>query len=216
MKAVIDATKVKERPIIFGGHSIRAILSEAKTQTRRVIKPQPVQDGEFWIWKHPKLDAGYCHTNRDAMESLMLEVCPYGKAGDHLWMREKWFCAGEHECDGYPVRYEADAELVRAVSTTWRTPIFMPRWASRGTLEIKSIWVERVQEISEEDAIAEGLTAWSDPPRVTKTHYGELISDVWETDPRKAYWRLFDSINAKRGYPVESNPWVYALDFSLT
>ena len=92
----------------------------------------------------------------------------------------------------------------------WRPSIFMPRWASRITLEIKDIRVERLQDISEEDAMAEGLTWWI--AKNGKVHYGEFIADVWETKAARAYARLWDTINAKRG-GWDENPWVWAISF---
>ena len=77
-----------ERPILFSGPMVRAILAGTKTQTRRVVKPQPEQDARGWIWRSKKLDAGYCHTNAEAMVRLMEKRSPYGQPGDRLWVRE--------------------------------------------------------------------------------------------------------------------------------
>lgn len=93
------------------------------------------------------------------------------------------------------------------------SPIYMPRWASRITLEITDVRVQQLQSISEDDAKAEGLYEFTDPPRVPTSSYGSSPADCWETDPRKAYARLWDAINAKRGFGWEPNPWVWALSF---
>ena len=209
------AVEVKERPIIFSGEMVKAILEGRKTQTRRVIKPQP---SESWMangntnwseyykrnrWGRLEKYLWICHPteNREI-------VCPKGKPGDRLWVKEKWYCAGEHECDGYPVRFEIDAELAAAVSTKWRAPIFMPRWASRITLEITDIRVQRVQEISEADARAEGVAPIPCEP-------ASIVFNTWKAQFRfrDAFKQGWDSINAKRGYSWESNPWVFVIEF---
>ena len=198
MSATATATKVKERPIIFSGPMVKAILEGRKTQTRRVITPLPERD---------PFPCQYVYSCKEIK-------CPF--AADRLWVRETWAphddSALANEEREY-VYYRADDEKKYETDGAWRPSIFMPRWASRINLGVLQIRAERLQEISEADAIAEGLTQWSDPPRVTQIHYGETISDVWETDPRKAYARLWDTINAKRGYSWESNPWVWVIEF---
>src|SRR5688572_16576587 len=125
--SVATEVEVKERPIIFSGGMVRAILERGKVQTRRVIKPQPP---ESWMRNEVTDWSQYYKRGRFGLKKYLWImhptenkeiVCPYGKPGDRLWVRESWYCAGEHECDGYPVRYEVDAELVAAVSTRWRT-----------------------------------------------------------------------------------------------
>jgi hypothetical protein len=187
----MTTTATKERPIIFSGPMVRAILDGSKTQTRRVMKPQPLSAGPG--------------------------VCPYGRIGDRLWVRETWNTVnpeGEptsilYKADGsvmyrpFPSaeagwKAEQDAESLDA--QRWNTPIFMPRWASRITLEVTDVRVERVQEISEEDAKAEGVK-----PDPNERPYVE--------DFREDFEHLWDSINAKRGHSWESNPWVWAITF---
>lgn len=150
---------MKERPILFKGEMVTAILEGRKTMTRRPMKPQPFQitpgdtpmGARFMGW----YEGGTC-------SDLW---CPYGQPGDRLWVRETWqleFHYGFHD-----VRYLADNYLWDPGTlylnlrnrTCWkkRPSIFMPRWASRITLEITDIRVERVQEITEEDAIKEGI-----------------------------------------------------------
>lgn len=84
--------RMKERPIPFSAQMVRAILAGRKTQTRRVVDPQPEQPKhehpDYWLWRHRALDAGYCHTRTEAMTRLMLPLCPYGQPGDRLWVRE--------------------------------------------------------------------------------------------------------------------------------
>lgn len=204
-------TEVKERPIIFGPDSIESILSGAKTQTRRVIKANIDEGmrlahedgGGNWIFWSGLVAPNMAEFTKRAYPNGEGVPCPYGKQRDRLWVRESWYCAGEHWCDGYPVRYEVDAELAAAVSTKWRTPIFMPRWASRITLEITNVRVERLQEITEAGAIAEGVDSvfLADLPRQATTSH------------RADFKQLWDKINAKRGYSWADNPFVWVLEF---
>jgi len=204
---------MKERPILFGGEMVRAILDGRKTQTRRVINPQPewqltaprVVDGK---WLFGSVASGYA---QDVWR------CPYGQPGDHLWMRETWATPGNFDHikpSELGASHFSSTELVyRATSEhgdayyTWRPSIFMPRWASRITLEVTGVRAERVQEISEEDAKAEGVTAWHprDPSIVFRP----------EGSYRNGFHQLWDSINAKRGYAWDSNPWVWVVEFEV-
>lgn len=217
-------TAIKERGILFGAPMVRALLEGRKTQTRRMVKG-------------PLYFAG----SQPAIPDSGKGRCPYGQPGDRLWVRETWRYADWTEDGQPWIAYKADgakrhtddipddwegrlvdiwAELSEpanynidncAADRKWRPSLFMPRWASRITLEITDVRVERVDDISEEDAKAEGLLEWTDPPRVTQKHYGATVADVWETDPRKAFLRLFYDINKRA--QRESNPWVWALTF---
>lgn len=200
---------VKERPILFSGDMVRAILEGRKSQTRRPVKPQPPA-----IAAH-KLDG---HTDYK---------CRYGQPGDQLWVRETfqplftdgvddWRDTDYKTGKGYKVSYPATdgiqefINLDDEISTACTPSIHMPRWASRITLEITGIRVERLQEISADDAIAEGIERVSDAPYWAWKDYschGQLLS------PIMSYQTLWDSINAQRGQPWESNPWVWVIDF---
>lgn len=187
--------EVKERPILFSGAMVRAILDGKKRQTRRVVKPAA---------PYVSTDSGL-----DIQWVLGDLRCPYGEAGERLWVRETW--AQFHNA----MIYAATPAMITV--DKWKPSIHMPRWASRLTLGIKSVRVERIQDISEADAIAEGIRAERDtilPERTVYPLYGE-----WEplkqvtADPKWAYRTLWDSINAKRGYGWEKNPWVWAIEF---
>ena len=206
---------MKERQILFSGPMVRAILEDRKTQTRRVVANQPEKDkvcheGDYWIWRDRKLDAGYCHTQRRPMERLMEPLCPYGVPGDRLWVRETLKTHGHF---GFPlgdrpqVRREDRARIWSYAADnvpdhTGSVPsIHMPRWACRLVLDITAIRVERVQEISEDDAKAEGVEQY-----VTGPH--------WDQDRyRPSYRELWDSLNAKRGFGWATNPWVWVVEF---
>lgn len=164
----------KERPIIFSGPMVRAILEGTKTQTRRAIKPQPdtTYNGEpYWHigglrWR----PSGQPPAGNNPIR------CPYGKPGDRLWVKETWNTVNPdgkptsvlYKADGATIyqpfpsaeagwKAEQDAEALNA--SRWNSPLFMPRWASRITLEVIEVRAHRVQEITEADAQAEGATA---------------------------------------------------------
>lgn len=198
----------KARPIMFSGPMIRAVHDGGKTQTRRVIKPQPHAE-RFHKLVHHKGRVGGLWTDRRLEAAGALgeaRYCPYGKVGDLLWVREThrqlsgidW---GDH-CRGAPIEYRADGEHPTS-DIPWRRPIHMPRWASRTTLEITDIRAQRLQEINENDAQAEGVIAV-----ISRKIHG------W-TPHALEFYLLWDSINAKRGYSWKSNPWVWALTFRM-
>lgn len=203
---------MKERPILFSSPMVRAILEGRKTQTRRVIADQendwasvhPDGSGLGWIAWAPKPETAAftvkAYPGEDGFK------CPHGVPGDRLWVRETWLDISEHGFDAgggehfyNKVAYRASNDPVTNGSP-WRPSIFMPRWASRITLEITGVRVQRVQEISEEDANAEGVV----PAVPTVKLLGEY---------RVAYKHLWDSLNAKRGYGWDKNPWVWVIEF---
>lgn len=188
---------MKERPILFNGEMVRAILEGRKTQTRRVVKGQDV--------KGSLLSPG---THLTASGHKL--ISPYGVPGDRLWVRETWY--NSRGDDSMPTYYRADQE--RHVPSDWqyhtgpwKPSIFMERWASRITLEITDVRVERVRDISQKDAMAEG-----GPPshrsidRVSRTFGYSDFSRSW-------FAQLWDSINEKRGFGWDANPWVWVVEF---
>jgi hypothetical protein len=197
---------MKERPIIFNSEMVRAILKGEKTQTRRVIKPQPPGDYQWQGWvietTGSKTDIGKAGWRKGYLPSIYVR-CPYGEPGDELWVRETW--AG-HVLDGmlkpseftrgYNCVYRADIPQGDSAEShhVWRPSIFMPRWASRIQLRIINIWCERLQDIA--DPQAEGVGYWG-------CDTIEVFEDLW------------DSINAKRGFSFASNPWVWAVEFEV-
>jgi len=191
------------RPILFSGEMVKAILDGRKTQTRRVIKPQPPYG--IGLDFDPEDEYAYYYTRGDVGELRTIRN-PYGQPADLLWVREQWKATGLF-ADMKPSKtsacgrfaYRADSvTLERDVSILWRPSIHMPRWASRITLEVTAVRVERVGEISLEDAAAEG-----DPRPLSAS---ENDSVTW-------FQHLWDSINAKRGYSWDSNPWVWVVEF---
>jgi hypothetical protein len=213
----------RERPIIFSGAMVRAILEGRKAQTRRVVKPQPIveSDGRMhwngigWTTHHDRLTG---------LGGTMLTKCPFGRPGDRLWVREtfaspvaSWTDYGwEWDEDdgarlpgGKPVpgnqfskrtaKYRADYSDWHQDEGPWRPPIHMPRWASRITLEVTDVRIERLHSLAEEDAQAEGVSP-------AETTDGDLSYALGFID-------LWDSLNAKRGHSWASNPWVWVVTF---
>ena len=183
---------MKERPILFSGEMVRAILDGRKTMTRRVIKPQPdnvttgpTPMGANWMaW---------------GMDGIVRDLwCPYGQPGDRLWVRET-FATDIQGCPGeYGLSYRADHIDPRGDGPTrikWTPGIHMFREYSRINLEITNVSVESVQDISEDDARLEGI---SNP-------LGSLALNIFPS--------LWDSINLKRGYSWDSNPYVWVVEF---
>ena len=201
---------MKERPILFSAPMVRAILEGRKTQTRRVVKPQPPAGHNFagfTIHSTRTSDEGKAVWGAgDALPYLRAAHrvrCPYGQPGDRLWVRETW--ARDDE-DG-ALFYRADVGLGGnaddwernridgAPRYRWRSPIHMPRWASRITLEITGVRVERLQCISDHDAIAEGAQQIGDCD-------GAFVA---------GYRNLWESINGAGSW--DANPFVWVVEF---
>ncbi len=174
---------MKERPILFSAPMVRAILDGSKTQTRRVVKLQTPKAASI---------SDFC------VDGIRVGRCPYGQPGDRLWVREAWA-----DCDKL-VRYYAtdDVHPLRKK----RPSIHMPRWASRITLEVTGVRVERLQDISFSDARAEGIVVQPDGGwgLADSTHYHF-------TDPRVSYWSLWEAINGPGS--VDANPWVWVVEY---
>lgn len=200
---------MKERPILFSAPMVRAILDGRKTQTRRVMKVQPGDvlwrsNGRDWLW----LD----NDDGPLTEPAPCIRCPYGVPGDRLWVRETWAKPGEV---GDSIEYRADND--DPLAGRWRPSIHMPRWASRITLEVTGVRVERLQDISEDDARAEGIREVTKDGVVKKYcvyDLGDHSSTPWDQMPRRAvaaYAALWNDINGKGAFL--SNPWVWVVEF---
>lgn len=197
---------MKERPILFSGSMVRAILDGSKTQTRRVVKPQPIYDGKFaggWkvVDKHGH-EAATCGP-------LVSELCPYGHPDDRLWVREN-FCPiypqDPHYNGGRPIEYDYAATYQHGYrlgdligeKKKWKPSIHMPRIASRITLEITGVRVERLQNISEADAKAEGAP-WA------------ACGAPQEGSHKAGFAQLWEFINGPESWAA--NPWVWVVKF---
>ena len=229
---------VREHPIIFSGPMVRAILAGKKTQTRRVVRWPIVSNG---IAFDRELGDIVCRCDYLPPSEMLMQVrrgkqrydvarcegweveCPYGAPGDTLWVREQFAMPrrttnGGRESQLVPdrdvggVHYLADGEAPAGHRS--RPSIHMPRWACRLTLLVKSVRVERLQEISEEDAIAEGVEQLGFYEYLDrKCRNGGLPSGI-NTDPPYVsdFRRGWDSINGARA-PWASNPYVWVLEF---
>lgn len=225
---------VKERPILFSAAMIQAILSGRKTQTRRAMNPQPTLEcilTEGILPPTPSSKAiatqnrqgGWEFSWPDSTGHFLSKKCPYGKVGDRLWVRETWWQVPEPSlreqregADTWPkpigpqeqrVAYAADGDdpdTVRGWGWKLRPSIFMPRWASRITLQITDIRAMRLQEIAPADAKCEGDKERSGFPEFYSR--GEFCHVDW-------FHQLWDSINVKRGFGWDVNPWVWAVTF---
>jgi hypothetical protein len=193
----ITASIVKERQILFSTPMIRAILEGRKTVTRRIIKPQPrevrIQGGD-WL----------CDDGRI--------LRPYALPGGHLWVREGFAWSGYEKSHDH-VWYRADGE--RGGGINWRPSIHMPRWASRITLEVTGVRVERLQEISARDAVAEGIECplmRLDDARLAEASRWAGGFDTGSCQLVRVLFRdLWDSINGPGSW--ESNPYVWVVSF---
>jgi hypothetical protein len=190
---------MKERPILFSGPMVRALLDGKKTQTRRLIKPQP----PHWHWSRVRE-----YAERDGLtfqlpgQDYWVKPPPFGKPGDRLWVKETFVAP----VDGKPV-YRASIPYgnLDCHFKPWRPSIFMPRKASRITLEITSIRVERLNDISEEDAKAEGAEIQKETPG------GWVICGPRIGSYREGYRWLWEQINGADSW--DANPWVWAITF---
>ncbi len=188
-----------ERPILFSGPMVRAILDGRKTQTRRVMKEQPYHASRC---RAPRLEDDGWYFTTEEPEGIYIGNgpyrCPYGQPGDLLWVRETWRDP-----------FDADIPVYRADKATawenlkWRPSIHMPKKYARIWLRVTDIRAERVQEISTEDCYSEGVK-----PSYYQPHTPHGDRAVWIV-----FQETWDSINAKRGYSWESDPWVWVVSF---
>lgn len=216
---------MKDRPILFSAPMVRALLDGSKTQTRRVVKPQPERrsiadvgsmlgfkkrHGEgFWLWPNAK--------------DRIIAECPFGQSGDRLWVRESlsydaeyghyyvasrprvYLCSrfdNKEEETGYS--YEMDMAC-RAIPS-----IHLPRKYSRITLEIIDVRVERLQDISEADALADGIKQYRGALRWVR-YLDAMTGEAIHNTARDAYRALWESINGPGSW--DANPWVWVVEF---
>lgn len=230
----------RELPIIMSADSINAILRGRKTQTRRVIKPQPPQVEAV----RERCGAGFTLYHDEGMPERQWQIggpvltvrrmmgggsddslgphtwrCPYA-VGDTLWVREKWCLhfmyddlspkqAGERspECVGY-VGGGHRGRCRHHQLGRWRSPLHMPRWASRMTLRVLRVRAEPLGLISHRDAIDEGVHL------DTLVEAGDLRAwEAREIHARVPFSKAWDAVNAKRGFAWHTNPWVWAVRF---
>ncbi|EMM3368628.1 hypothetical protein RVS57_000156 [Pseudomonas aeruginosa] len=240
---------MKERPILFTGPMVRAILEGRKTVTRRVMKYQPHEDASVTVGNYnvTVVDRhGEQQPGPEAFGAWWSDgergcICPHGQPGDRLWVRETW--TDVNLCGAPALAYRADEDIRDLMEepgflddrgafnyddprvkpypfacwyadldqARWRPSIHMPRWASRILLEITAVRVERLQDISDDQAEAEGVER---PENITNV-------DVWDgaerelfnamNQPRARFRRLWSDINGSESW--DSNPWVWCIEF---
>lgn len=218
--------RVFTRPILFNAEMVRAILAGRKTQSRRPISPQPAIPAARFVpynlakglWL-PETNSGKSGLSAD----WRTIKCPHGVRGDRLWVRETWGFSAElpastrSEMDWLTFRdlrgYRADDP---AGNWCWRPSIHMPRWASRITLEITDVRVQRLQEISDDDAVAEGVEETGRELRIAgrlRMEWRSYGRGTTCTSAQASFSTLWDSIYAPRGLSWLANPWVWVLTF---
>jgi len=263
---------VSERPILFSGLMIRAILEGRKTQTRRAITK--MRGCSEWIVGDRILDTQAMLTHAQSTNAALRcdDLCPLGQPGERLWVREAWRIASLPVDDCPAIQYRADnsiewrdpldpifnwdakyedwfermnLQLIEdceraglevninedmaytwdwdSIPTRWRPSIHMPRWASRITLELTGIRVERIRDITKKDAIEEGIQ-WSEafPEGYTVgaslDPSGMMVGGNYKFNAYSAeqcFAKLWNSINAKRSYGWDENPWVWVVEFQV-
>jgi hypothetical protein len=216
-----------DRPILFSAEMVRAILDGRKTQTRRNIKYTTEHRGP--------INPAYLEAHKD--HPGWKDICPYGQPGDFLWVREAHAISANPDLKPW---YRLDHEEARSsgprVDVKWRPSIHMPRWASRITLEVKGVRVERLQDISEDDAKAEGCEARPFPGPWWEGYRdlgdGELIhqqavgetAPYWMIEPKKMPLTPWLDRSARDGFRSiwmglygpdawDENPWVWVVAF---
>ncbi len=210
--------EIKERPILFSSPMVRAILEGRKTQTRRVVNVRDllqIRKGDATHYQGVRADGAVNHCLQEVGMAGMLQLCPYGKPGDRLWVRETHAIYGDR--DQHVIHYRATHQNE---GSGWKPSIHMPRWASRITLEVVSVRVERLQDISRADAIAEGVN-WRDCPQrqsdssfqaqLAAARIGMCAPFVTEIDYVGGFRQLWESINGPGSWG--ENPWVWVVEF---
>lgn len=212
------------KPIIFSAPMIRALLAGRKSQTRRILKPQP-ELRDFGNGLQPWMPVGGIYH-----DSWRLPYTP----GQFLWVREELqmgFDARTPICHATYASDGADLDLTPEGAVQWAETrkrntipsIHMPRWASRLTLEVTEVRVQRLQSISEEDANAEGIAGVTKDGRLWKWGIPDRDGlpgnddhgwhwQEWEADPRRAYAKLWNSLHGPEAW--DANPWVAAITFT--
>jgi hypothetical protein len=227
---------MKERPILFSAPMVRALLAGTKTQTRRILKlkwgfdVEERDDGTLWPWaQHPDCD-----------DDVWMP-CPQGEIGDRLWVRESGamhpLAAPEDPAQPWLFRHDVQAtaslghywvqrtrapgasysaectreQFLRHASAKVVPSIHMPRWASRISLEITALRAERLQDISDADARAEGIECMAGDPECGYRNYLDQTSQDWSLSPRESFRSLWESINGPASWA--KNPWVWVVEF---
>ncbi len=200
---------MKEKPILFSAPMVRAILEGRKTQTRRIVKPQPL-----WV-----ADPSVPFKTADCDPRGIIR-CPYGQPGDRIWVRETWAYHPDFPEATHRAIYRAEKGVENDVDR-WRPSIHMPRWASRILLEVTGIRVERLNDISEVDSLSEGILSVrsdefeADHFKDWKKRFDAAVSSGEKPpvgpSPKESFKVLWESINGTGSW--EANPFVWVIEF---
>lgn len=216
---------MKERPILFSTEMVQAIMAGRKTQTRRVVKPQPepVKDApgrwKFLMKKNGRMQAGSNVETKDLNSKFfgILEFCPYGQPGDVLWVRETFCRLSPEHIITTPFVYKANADeeseevrkeyINNGHAYRWKPSIHMPKKAARIWLRVKEVRVERIKQISEKDCQAEGapLTPWEGINGDSGECYKYGFINIWNSIHGTGWTK----------YAWNSNPWVWVVEFEV-
>jgi hypothetical protein len=212
---------------------VRALLDGRKTQTRRIVKPQPpaeAVDAGVIMSGSPAANGVWCWLDsRDLLDASQVGDdfrCPYGVPGDRLWVKETWGL-NDYRYEREPIPKARPADLDEGGLTfratewdtevrnelRWRPSIHMPRWASRLTLAITDVRVERLHDISEGDAWAEGISIQAPPDKDGGRHFGVDGMKIDEKTAARAFGSLWSGINGPDNW--DANPWVWAVTFQV-
>ena len=204
---------MKERPILFSGPMVRAILDGRKTQTRRVLKPQPFPVGGPFYRPSPMVAPREWHSVSKGGNIVNIQKLPYAE-GTELWVREAF---ADTVGMGFDKRYhyaadvkpDSESDQIRKdYGVKWKPSIHMPRAASRITLRVTAVKVERLQDISDEDALAEGVAVAVNPIAGQDI---DIDGNYWPGGPKRMYSDLWNSINGPGSW--DRNDWVAAYSF---
>jgi hypothetical protein len=233
---------MKERPIIFNTATVKAIIEGRKTQTRRLVKPQPKAfdgsgGGHWWrctyVQSMVRVEEELQNPTSEYYEGFIDEVNPFGKKGDRLWVRET-FCYGR--IDEWDAEHPEDRRLyvdqdnafiknqqsipkqwceennVDVEGVVWKPSIHMPRSAARILLEITKIRIERLNQISTQDAVQEGLLKLPASGRYV-VNQGDQYFGAASSNPCEVFKWLWESIYGSNSW--DFNPWVWVVEFNV-
>jgi hypothetical protein len=203
-------TETKQRPILFSSAMVNAILQGRKTMTRRILGSGHSFGVKIKNGARAWLNLEKC--NSDDFKEI-ITYCPYGKIGDILWVRETWlywelFKAYVYKADDNDKLFLSFGQTID--NAKWKPSIFMPKDACRIYLRLTDVRIERLQDISEDDAKAEGLSFWQLDKRTGYKDY--LAKDIrYFENPIESFKSLWQSIHGNQSW--DNNPWVFAIEF---
>ena len=220
VRAMLAGNVTQTRRVVKFMHETPKLIGQA-AEHRNLNAVYPAREKGWVFWQTTRAGDGLAEFTKKAYATGLL--CPYGEPGDRLWVRET--CAigftdsGELACDYFAdgkrkyfertIYNDADRGWMIYINDGKRPSIFMPRWASRITLEIVNVRVERLQDISDDDAKAEGFEYYGE---TLFKDYGEILAEHTAIYKYASYW---DLLNARQGFLWKSNPWVWMIDFRM-